>query len=48
MDVWAMYYLFKFHHLLPSAYMDAGAMERRVVWAFLNREIKEYNEANKG
>lgn len=48
MDVWAMYHLFKLHHLLPSAYMDAGDMEKRVVWAFLNREIKEMNEASRG
>lgn len=43
-----MYHLFKLHHLLPSAYMDAGDMEKRVVWAFLNREIKEMNEASRG
>lgn len=36
-----MYLLFKFHHIKPSEFYAMGEGERRITFAFLEREMKE-------
>lgn len=36
-----MYFLFREHHLLPSAVMKLGYGERQVLYAFVRHEIEE-------
>lgn len=39
-----MYFLFRFHHILPSAYKEMKKGEREVVKAFMYRQINDMNE----
>lgn len=42
-----MYYLFKFHNILPTQFMAMGYGEKQIVSAFMHREIDEKNKEDK-
>lgn len=40
-----MYLLFRYHHILPSAYFEMGIGEKTVLRAFMHYQMKQLKEA---
>lgn len=36
-----MYFLFRFHHILPSAYKNMKSGEKKIVRAFMHRQLDD-------
>ncbi|HHV75536.1 MAG TPA: hypothetical protein GXX41_13060 [Thermoanaerobacterium sp.] len=39
-----MYLLFRYHHILPADYYNRKAGEKRIIHAFLAKEIEDRNK----
>lgn len=39
-----MYFLFRFHHILPGDYYKRGKCEKEIIKAFLHRQIDDMRE----
>lgn len=42
-----MYYLFKYHHVMPMQFNNMGNGEKQIVRAFMHYEIDQMNEEYK-
>ena len=42
-----MYYLFKYHHIMPMQFYSMGNGEKQIVRAFMHYEIDQMNEEYK-
>ena len=43
-----MYFLFRFHHVMPSQFRDMSINEKTIVKSFMYRQLDDLKEENRG